>query len=521
MTAAGWQISAAARFSTNTIIWNNQDSSGVGTANATIYNDSSTPTINYSLAQGMNPSGTGNLDGTNLANDPDFVTAVDPSSAPSTSGDLHLQDGSPAIDQGDNAAVSGVTTDLDGNPRIHDGTVDLGAYEKLISPPPQPTTRLYVDKDASGAGTGGDWANALNSLQDALLIASLNSQIVEIWVAEGVYYPDQGVAQTNNNRNASFALRNGLALYGEFNGSETSLGQRNPWAHISVLSGDIDGNDTTDSHGVVNNVANIHGANSYHVLVAITVGTETVLDGFTVTAGDSADQAGGLYNYYSNPTLANSTFSAIRAVNGGGMFNFSSHPTLTNMVFIGNYAYYYGGGIYNNRHSRLYTWNVSFYTNYAGWYGGAIFNEGEFYMKAMPCYDNHAGVSGGGIYSTYGKLSRPAGAGSPTGLQRVLEDVSFRGNSAAGDGGAFYNQEGSPVLNNVAFSGNDAGGDGGGMYNTGGSPSLTSVTFSGNDADGGGGAMANVLSTISMAKTIIWGDRDNSGAGSAEFFDLQ
>ena len=45
-------------------------------------------------------------------------------------GDLRLRPNSPAIDAGDNAAVSSkVTTDLDGRPRIINGAVDMGAYE--------------------------------------------------------------------------------------------------------------------------------------------------------------------------------------------------------------------------------------------------------------------------------------------------------------------------------------------------------------------------------------------------------
>jgi len=54
----------------------------------------------------------------------------DPLFANTASGNLRLRLGSPAFDAGDNLALPPeVTTDLDGNPRISNSRVDMGAYE--------------------------------------------------------------------------------------------------------------------------------------------------------------------------------------------------------------------------------------------------------------------------------------------------------------------------------------------------------------------------------------------------------
>jgi len=56
----------------------------------------------------------------NITDDPQFVDAAN--------SNLYLQASSPCIDAGNNDYASG-STDLAGNPRIIDGTVDMGAYE--------------------------------------------------------------------------------------------------------------------------------------------------------------------------------------------------------------------------------------------------------------------------------------------------------------------------------------------------------------------------------------------------------
>ncbi len=113
----------------NTIIWGN--SSGI--SNVT----NSTPTISFSLVQGSggssawNPA-TGTDGGGNRDIDPLFITPVP--TAPSTGGNLRLQDSSPTIDGGTpySNIPSLPPTDLDGNPRIIGATVDMGAYERQV-----------------------------------------------------------------------------------------------------------------------------------------------------------------------------------------------------------------------------------------------------------------------------------------------------------------------------------------------------------------------------------------------------
>ncbi|MGD8969736.1 MAG: hypothetical protein PVI07_19700, partial [Anaerolineae bacterium] len=50
---------------------------------------------------------------------------------------------------------------------------------------------IYVDADATTGGDGQSWSTAYRYLQDALDEANSGGGSYEIWVAEGVYYPDE------------------------------------------------------------------------------------------------------------------------------------------------------------------------------------------------------------------------------------------------------------------------------------------------------------------------------------------
>ncbi|PWH18947.1 MAG: hypothetical protein DDG59_04770, partial [Anaerolineae bacterium] len=375
--------------------------------------------------------------------------------------------------------------------------------------PPRPAAaasgpRCYVKAGAS-TPDGNSWATAYATVQDALA----DTNCTEIWVAAGVYYPDEGAGQTDDNRASTFTLKNGVALYGGFAGTETARDQRNPAAHVTVLSGDIDKNDTTDASGVVTDTAKIAGSNAYHVVTGSSTDNTAVLDGFTITAGQANETSfidsngGGMYNYKSSPTLSNVTFSANSAYNnGGGMYNLdNSSPTLTEVAFSGNVATSYGGGMYNNQSSPTLT-EVAFSDNVATSYGGGMYNESNSRPTLTKVtFSANSAQYGGGMYNYQS---------SPT-----LSNVTFSANSAYNNGGGMYNLNNSnPTLTEVAFSGNEATSYGGGMYNYQSSPTLTDVTFSANSAYNYGGGMYNEYnSSPTLTKVTFSANVGNTNGG--------
>jgi predicted outer membrane repeat protein len=110
---------------TNSISWGNSPDN--------IFYMGVKPTLSYTLASGCKPAGVwsascGTDGGSNLLDaDPRFMDVAH--------GDLHLHAGSPAINKGNNDAISAYPTDLDGNQRIRNSTADLGAYEYIYTAP--------------------------------------------------------------------------------------------------------------------------------------------------------------------------------------------------------------------------------------------------------------------------------------------------------------------------------------------------------------------------------------------------
>jgi hypothetical protein len=265
---------------------------------------------------------------------------------------IPLLPGSSAIDAGNDATCAATDQRGVARPQPIGGRCDIGAYEVQ--------TILLAAPGSQTSGLCNSWANACE-LRYALTSA-VSGQ--EIWVATGTYTSTMGVdwlppvyttvksaagkytSITGTDRAATFQLKNGVALYGGFAMTETARSQRSPAVNVTILSGDLNGDDI----GFTNNSENV-----YHVVTGVTGAT---LDGFTITAGNADDTAnpndsgGGMYNNGSSPILTNVTFSGNSATYGGGMCNISGSPTLTNVTFSGNLAINgYGGGMFNNSSS--------------------------------------------------------------------------------------------------------------------------------------------------------------------------
>jgi predicted outer membrane repeat protein len=472
--------------------------------------DSSTITITYSDIQG------GRLGEGNIDVDPCFASlGYWDTSGVWVQGDYHLLPASACINAGDPGYVAGPNeTDLDGNPRVIGGRIDMGVFEI------QAGRVIYVDVDATGNNDGSSWEDAFNRLQDALGVAIYGD---EIRVAQGIYNPDEGKGITNGDREATFHLKNGVTIRGGYAGAGASdfaavdPNMRDIEMFATILSGDLAGNDGPDFTN--------YSENSRHVVTGNGAKT-AILDGFPIKGGyaDGVDgeypfinNGAGMYNEYGSPTVINCTFTGNVAVlydseyggQGAGMYNKYSNTVVDNCTFAGNLTVGRGGGIFND-HSSPTVNNSIFRDNQDG--GITFYSASNGSVVNCAFVENRSGF-GGAIDCIYG--SNPA-----------VSNCSFVGNSANLNGGAIYCYvECSPTVTSCTFSGNRA------LFQFGGaisnfhtcSPVITGCTFSGNSAARlGGGIYSQRDSNPIITNCIMWDDKAELGGDeiAMEYFSV-
>ena len=252
----------------------------------------------------------------------------------------------------------------------------------------------YVNQAATGTNAGTSWTNAFTKLESAI---SASTSGDTIWVAAGTYKPSV------SDRAVSYLLKDGVKIFGGFNGTETVLTERNPKTNLTVLSGDLSGND----NNTITDVEATRNENSYHIMAARGNVSNVIVDGFTfsggnanggtLTSGTASAQyyhtrGGAIYiNPYTAGNITSITFAhcifekntgtsvaVFTTYTPGGTTTYTMTTNFDKCVFRNNYskdlsALLYGGASQYNIFSKGVVNNCLFYNNTSATAGSCVY----------------------------------------------------------------------------------------------------------------------------------------------------
>jgi len=409
----------------------------------------------------------------NIELDPQFVDLA--------SRNLRLLPSSPCRNIGLNSAVVSGSTDLDGNPRIFNFNVDIGAYESLDA-----SAIVYVDiANATPVYPYTSWATAATNIQDGVAAATLDATVR---VADGVYqtgsriYPPAQANRVYIDKRVYVTSVNGPAstfIVGDAAGDIRCVGM----VEGSWLSG------FTLSNGVAQVGGGVYvPAGGYLPTVQATVSN------CVVTSNHSSGGGGGAYG----GTLIDCTFTANSAIDGGG----AHRATLITCTLDGNSATGAGGGACESTLTDSHLMN-----NTASGRGGAVVDS---FLTRCELTDNTSAYRGGAASGStlldctlFGNSATNYGGGVN---ECILYDSTLSGNTASNGGGAFDS-----ILTDCSVSNNVAANNGGGVY----SSTLTNCTLTANSAAAaGGGSYGGTLTRGTLTGCTLTGNSAASGGGS-------
>jgi hypothetical protein len=362
------------------------------------------------------PIGTGNI-----TNAPLFVNEA--------GGDFHLQSVSPCIDTGNNASTTTID-DLGGNPRIVDGTVDMGAYE--YQNPNLPVLAIAVDYTNIAIGfplqlqavfNAGLVTSSIWNFGDGTFFTN-QSTVTHGWASPGAYTvtltASNGFVASNVTASVTIWVSSDVAYvnanskapvqpYSSWNTAATTIqaainAVTLPGGLILVSNGVYNAGSTKGPDGAQNRVTvtqpvTLQSANGPAVTfinggaafrcVYLTNGA--TLNGFTLTDGGTTN-GGGVYAVSTNAIITNCVITNCSAqIDGGGTFSGTFYNcsildnsgvdgggafggVFENCTFANNSAVLYGGGAYSEQGFPLILANCVVVSNSANSYGGGVFN---------------------------------------------------------------------------------------------------------------------------------------------------
>ncbi len=313
-----------------------------------------------------------------------------------------------------------------------------------------------------------------------------------------------------------------------------------------------------------------------------------VVENSTISGNISEANGGGIYTTSGNVLISDSTFSHNRASNGGAVYSdgeltkagLPSSLDITDSTIILNVAMANGGGVVSDGETFFTMTDVDVSNNQAHAQGGGVINGGrsslvvtrgvflgneaaedaggllagserETTITGTVFMDNHAGVLALTEDPATGEVSGGGGGLYTDGMGAVVvEDVTFEGNTAHGDGGAIgihsfgnvsivdtlindnhalgeeangggIEESGELVIfERLTVTNNTATANGGGIHNSSSNElTILDSTISDNEAENGGGFTNASDSSLVIRRTLFWnnkakiGPRDDTGLG--------
>jgi len=384
--------------------------------------------------------------------------------------DYHLQAGSPCINAGDpNYNPSPVQTDMDSEPRIISGRVDIGPDE-------------FLDTDSDGLA---DWweqkyfgdSNIANPADDPDGDEWTNlaeyTHSTEPNVVPTNYYVDpqggddlyDGLAPHWNGQhgpkehiqpavNACADRKNDIVTLAP--GTYTGYSNKDIYFYGKAIT--VRSTDPCDPCVVAETIIDCERDESVGFVLVFNESPASVIKGLTITNGyafigmysvNLVTKGGAIHCYRASPTIILSRIIANEADDqGGGIYCYKGSPIITGCTFTGNSADEGGGGIYSDGSSLTIT-NCTFTGNSADEGGGGIYSNGSS-LTITNCTVtgnsvNGQVVIGGGIFSDGSSLT--------------ITNCTITGNSVNGDwaaGSAIYSFVSSLTITNCNISGNIA-----------------------------------------------------------------
>ena len=329
------------------------------------------------------------------------------------------------------------STDIMGRTRYQTNTIDIGAYEYAR----MKAGRIrYVKPKKEGLGDGSSWDNAMDDIQKAINDLAEKAEQAgtpgekgEVWVAAGTYEVKDGIIANDAYAPVSLLMKNGISVYGAFEGNEKSRSERikkaknlKPWGwqQESIIRGaefkgseDAKWNDTDEAW-------NIQNSRSYHVVwfAPLPEGNaftdEVYLEGFTIEGGKYNDTNEAKYapgcgaGVYINDPNARMRYCTVRFCNqgmkeigsikprGGGIYC-KNGQTEGNLVY--DCSAYQGGGIYIDEAGFI---TRSMVTNCSAYQGAGVYLRGDpnnsekayYQILATSVISNNTSTRNGAVY---------------------------------------------------------------------------------------------------------------------------